>query len=87
MSIEVIKTEMRFQAFAKEGAQVVATDINEEKLKELNGVPGMVPFIVVCCCHLMDNNLIFMDKLYILFKLLYSLHGTWYVYNRRISEQ
>ncbi|XP_042558904.1 3-hydroxybutyrate dehydrogenase type 2 isoform X2 [Clupea harengus] len=41
MSIEVIKTEMRFQAFAKEGAQVVATDINEEKLKELNGVPGI----------------------------------------------
>ncbi|XP_012692378.1 3-hydroxybutyrate dehydrogenase type 2 isoform X1 [Clupea harengus] len=28
-------------AFAKEGAQVVATDINEEKLKELNGVPGI----------------------------------------------
>ncbi|XP_063075045.1 dehydrogenase/reductase SDR family member 6 [Engraulis encrasicolus] len=28
-------------AFAKEGAQVIATDINEEKLKELNGVPGI----------------------------------------------
>ncbi|KAL2097493.1 hypothetical protein ACEWY4_006700 [Coilia grayii] len=28
-------------AFAKEGAHVVATDINGEKLKELNGVPGI----------------------------------------------
>lgn len=28
------------QAFAKEGAQVTATDINGEKLKELDGIPG-----------------------------------------------
>lgn len=28
------------QAFAKEGAQVTATDINGEKLKELDGVQG-----------------------------------------------
>lgn len=32
------------QAFAKEGAQVTATDINGEKLKELDGVPGTAPF-------------------------------------------
>ncbi|KAG7241244.1 hypothetical protein INR49_025762, partial [Caranx melampygus] len=30
-----------FNAFAKEGAQVTATDINGEKLKELDGVPGI----------------------------------------------
>lgn len=47
---------MLFQAFAKEGAQVIATDINEEKLKELNGVPGTVLFIVASCCHLVDNQ-------------------------------
>ncbi|GAA6066586.1 3-hydroxybutyrate dehydrogenase type 2 [Tachysurus ichikawai] len=28
-------------AFAKEGALVIATDINEEKLKELDGTPGI----------------------------------------------
>lgn len=28
------------QAFAKEGAQVTATDINGEKLKELDSIPG-----------------------------------------------
>lgn len=28
------------QAFAKEGAQVTATDINGEKLKELEGIEG-----------------------------------------------
>lgn len=28
------------QAFAKEGAQVTATDINGEKLKELDGIQG-----------------------------------------------
>lgn len=30
------------QAFAKEGAQVTATDINPEKLKELDAIPGLV---------------------------------------------
>ena len=29
------------QAFAAEGAQVIATDVNEDKLGELNGVPGV----------------------------------------------
>ncbi|KAF7687058.1 3-hydroxybutyrate dehydrogenase type 2 [Silurus meridionalis] len=28
-------------AFAKEGAQVIATDVNAEKLKELDGTPGI----------------------------------------------
>lgn len=27
--------------FAKEGARVIATDINEDKLRELNEVPGI----------------------------------------------
>ena len=29
------------QAFAAEGARVIATDVNEDKLGELNGVPGV----------------------------------------------
>jgi len=29
------------QVFAGEGAQVIATDVNEDKLAELNGVPGV----------------------------------------------
>uniref|UniRef100_A0A3B4WMC6 Dehydrogenase/reductase SDR family member 6 n=1 Tax=Seriola lalandi dorsalis TaxID=1841481 RepID=A0A3B4WMC6_SERLL len=29
-------------AFAKEGAQVTATDINGEKLRELDGTPGKI---------------------------------------------
>ena len=29
------------RAFAAEGAQVVATDVNRDKLGELNGVPGV----------------------------------------------
>ncbi|KAJ8281042.1 hypothetical protein GJAV_G00062760 [Gymnothorax javanicus] len=33
-------------AFAKEGAQVVATDINGEKLKELNSYPGIKTKVV-----------------------------------------
>ncbi|KAI3353166.1 hypothetical protein L3Q82_019724, partial [Scortum barcoo] len=33
-------------AFAKEGAQVTATDINGEKLKELDGVPGIKTKVV-----------------------------------------
>lgn len=33
-------------AFAKEGAQVVATDINGDKLKELDGVPGIKTKVV-----------------------------------------
>uniref|UniRef100_A0A673NAZ3 Dehydrogenase/reductase SDR family member 6 n=1 Tax=Sinocyclocheilus rhinocerous TaxID=307959 RepID=A0A673NAZ3_9TELE len=33
-------------AFAKEGAQVTATDINGEKLKELDGIPGIKTKVV-----------------------------------------
>ncbi|XP_010897401.1 3-hydroxybutyrate dehydrogenase type 2 [Esox lucius] len=33
-------------AFAKEGAQVTATDINAEKLKELDGLPGIKTKVV-----------------------------------------
>nr|XP_055060787.1 dehydrogenase/reductase SDR family member 6-like isoform X5 [Misgurnus anguillicaudatus] len=33
-------------AFAKEGAQVTATDINAEKLKELDGIPGIKTRVV-----------------------------------------
>lgn len=36
----------QLQAFAKEGAQVTATDINGEKLKELDGIQGKIHF---CC--------------------------------------
>lgn len=38
---------LRLQAFAKEGAQVTATDINGEKLEELSGVPGLM-FVDLC---------------------------------------
>ena len=30
------------EAFAKEGARVIATDLNGEKLKELSGISGAV---------------------------------------------
>lgn len=30
------------KAFAKEGAQVIATDINESKLRELESYPGIL---------------------------------------------
>lgn len=33
-------------AFAKEGAQVIATDVNGEKLTELNGIPGIKTKVV-----------------------------------------
>lgn len=38
------------QAFAKEGAQVTATDINREKLQELDSVQGLrfVDFVATC---------------------------------------
>lgn len=38
------------QAFAKEGAQVTATDINREKLQELDSIQGLkfVDFVATC---------------------------------------
>lgn len=38
------------QAFAKEGAKVTATDINGEKLQELDSVQGLkcVDFVATC---------------------------------------
>ena len=35
-----IKCSLRLQAFAKEGAKVTATDINGEKLRELDSIEG-----------------------------------------------
>lgn len=42
------------QAFAKEGARVTATDINGEKLKELDGVQGKSQMLA-WGRHLLDN--------------------------------
>lgn len=44
------------QKFAEEGATVLATDINEEKLKELDGVPGARR------ADRMNGNLIFLRR-------------------------
>ena len=40
------------RAFAAEGAQVVATDVNGDKLGELNGVPG----VITCLLDVTDND-------------------------------
>ena len=44
------------QAFAKEGAHVMATDINGEKLKELDSYPSKFTVLsVYYYCHLVAN--------------------------------
>ncbi|XP_013421782.1 3-hydroxybutyrate dehydrogenase type 2 [Lingula anatina] len=65
-------------AFAREGAQVIATDINGEKLKELDGTPGIETRVVDVTKQADIEALVSsLDKLDVLFNCAgFVHHGT-----------